>query len=62
MNREERIKRMFYGWDEEKDIIREIQKCQRNWDLTKQHIHQEIIYYLLNFILFIINYNIKLIY
>ena len=47
MNREERIKRMFYGWDEEKDIIREIQKCQRNWDLTKPPIHQELIDYLL---------------
>ena len=23
MNREERIKRMFYDWDEEKDIIRD---------------------------------------
>ena len=30
MNREERIKRMYYGWDEEKEIIRELQKCQRN--------------------------------
>ena len=47
MNREERIKRMFYGWDEEKDIIREIQKCQRNWDLTKPPIHKELIDYLL---------------
>ena len=47
MNREERIKIMFYGWDEEKDIIREIQKCQRNWDLTKPPIHQELIDYLL---------------
>ena len=47
MNREERIKRMFYGWDEEKDIIREIQKCLRNWDLTKPPIHQELIDYLL---------------
>ena len=47
MNREERIKRMFYGWDEEKDIIREIQKCQRNWYLTKPPIHQELIDYLL---------------
>lgn len=47
MNREERIKRMFYDWDEEKDIIREIQKCQRNWDLTKPPIHQELIDYLL---------------
>ena len=47
MNREERIKRMFYGWDEEKDIIREIQKCQRNWDLTKPPIHQELIDYFL---------------
>ena len=46
MNREERIKRMYYGWDEEKEIIRELQKCQRNWDYSKT-IHQEIIDYLL---------------
>ena len=47
MNREERIKRMFYGCEEEKDIIREIQKCQRKWDLTKPPIHHELIDYLL---------------
>ena len=46
MNREERIKRMYYGWDEEKEIILELQKCQRNWDYSKT-IHQEIIDYLL---------------
>ena len=46
MNREERIKKMYYGWDEEKEIIRELQKCQRNWDYSKT-IHQEIIDYLL---------------
>lgn len=46
-NREERIKRMFYDWDEEKDIIREIQKCQRNWDYTQTPIHQVLIDYLL---------------
>lgn len=46
MNRETRIKHMFYGWDNEMDIIRDIQKCQRNWDYTKE-IHPELIDYLL---------------
>ena len=46
MNREERIKHMFYGWDEEKEILREIQQCQRNWD-HKHQPHQEAIDYLL---------------
>jgi len=44
--RQERIKYMFYGWDEEMSIIREIQKCQRNWDYSKE-VHPEIIDYLL---------------
>ena len=46
MNREERIKHMFYGWDEEKEILREIQQCQRNWD-HKHQPHQEAVDYLL---------------
>ena len=46
MNREERIKHMFYGLDEEKEILREIQQCQRNWD-HKHQPHQEAIDYLL---------------
>ena len=46
MNREERIKHMFYGWDEEKEILREIQQCQRHWD-HKHQPHQEAIDYLL---------------
>ena len=46
MNREERIKHMFYGWDEEKEILREIQQSQRNWD-HKHQPHQEAIDYLL---------------
>ena len=37
---------MFYGWDEEKEILREIQQCQRNWD-HKHQPHQEAIDYLL---------------
>lgn len=45
-NRETAIKRMFYNWDEEMDIIRRMQKCQRNWDYSKT-IHSEIIDYLL---------------
>ena len=46
MNREERFKRICYDWDDEKDIILELQKCQRNWDYSKT-IHQELINYLL---------------
>lgn len=46
MNREERFKRICYDWDDEKDIILELQKCQRNWDHSKT-IHQELINYLL---------------
>ena len=46
MNREERIKHMFYGWHEEKEIKREKQQCQRNWD-RKHQTHQEAIDYLL---------------
>ena len=46
MNKEERFKRICYDWDDEKDIILELQKCQRNWDHSKT-IHQELINYLL---------------
>ena len=42
MNRETRIKHLFYGWDNEMDIIRDIQKCQRNWDHSKQ-VHPEVV-------------------
>ena len=31
--------KMFYEWDKEKDIMRTMQKCQRNWDYDKW-IHQ----------------------
>lgn len=44
--RQEIIKHMFYGWDEEMEIVRKIQKCQRNWDYEKS-IHPEVIDYLL---------------
>lgn len=45
-DRETRIKRMFYNWDNEMEIIRNMQKCQRNWDYSKS-VHPEIIDYLL---------------
>ena len=45
-NRETTIKRMFYNWDQEMDIVRKMQKCQRNWDYSKE-VHPEIIDYLL---------------
>lgn len=45
-NRDMRIKQMFYGWDENMTVIREMQKCQRNWDYSKK-VHPEIVDYLL---------------
>ena len=44
--REEDIKQMFYEWNEEMDIIRKIQKCQRVWDHSKPMM-KEVIDYLL---------------
>ena len=44
--REEDIKNMFYEWNEEMDIIRKIQKCQRVWDHSKPMM-EEVIDYLL---------------
>ena len=35
MDYEEMVKKMFYEWDEEKRLIEQIQKCQRNWDYSK---------------------------
>jgi len=35
MDREDRIKHMFYDWDNERKIMLDIQKCQRNWDHDK---------------------------
>lgn len=45
-DRDTSIKRMFYNWDHEMEIIRNMQKCQRNWDYSKQ-IHPEVIDFLL---------------
>ena len=46
MERETKIKHMFYNWDQEMAIIREMQQCQRNWDHSKT-IHPEVVDYLL---------------
>ena len=35
MDIEDKIKNMFYDWDSEKTILRQMQKCQRNWDYEK---------------------------
>jgi len=35
VDREDRIKHMFYDWDKERKVILDIQKCQRNWDHDK---------------------------
>jgi hypothetical protein len=32
---ETRIKHALYGWDEEREIMRGMQQCQRNWDYSK---------------------------
>ena len=45
-DREMGIKKMFYDWSEEMDVIRKLQKCQRVWDHSKS-VHQEVIDYLL---------------
>lgn len=45
-NRETAIKRMFYNWDYEMDLVRKMQKCQRNWDYSRE-VHPEVIDYLL---------------
>jgi len=45
-NRETTIKRMFYNWDNEMEIIQKMQKCQRNWDYSR-NVHLEEIDYLL---------------
>ena len=41
-----KIKHLFYNWDQEQEVIREMQKCQRNWDYSKE-VSPEIIEYLL---------------
>ena len=46
VKRETAIKRVFYNWDQEMEIIRNMQKCQRNWDYSKS-VHPEVADYLL---------------
>jgi len=46
VKRETAIKRLFYNWDNEMEIIRNMQKCQRNWDYSR-NISQEVMNYLL---------------
>ena len=46
IDRETTIKRMFYSWDQEMDIVRNMQKCQRNWDYS-QPVSDELADYLL---------------
>ena len=46
MDKQTKIKHMFYDWDDEMAIMRKIQKCQRVWDHSKQ-IYPELIDYLL---------------
>ena len=45
-DRETRIKHMFYGWDDNMEVIRMMQKCQRNWDYSRE-VHPELIDYFL---------------
>ena len=44
--RDMHIKHMFYNWDQEMEIIRNMQKCQRNWDYSEP-VHPETIDFLL---------------
>ena len=44
--RDTHIKHMFYNWDQEMEIIRNMQKCQRNWDYNEP-IQPETIDFLL---------------
>ena len=49
MDREDRIKHMFYDWDKERKVILDIQKCQRNWDHDKWFkINKELIITMIN--------------
>lgn len=45
-DKNQRVKHMFYDWSEEQRIIKQMQTCQRNYDLTKE-VHPEVIDYLL---------------
>jgi nitroreductase len=47
---EDRIRKiigMFYDWDKEREVLNNIQKCQRNWDYSKFNIknqtHREMV-------------------
>ena len=42
MDNEDMVKQMFYEWDQEKELIKQIQKCQRNWDHSKWDINEPI--------------------
>ena len=34
-DQEHKIMHMFYDWDEERKVMLNMQKCQRNWDYAK---------------------------
>jgi hypothetical protein len=47
---EDRIRKiigMYYDWDKEREVLNNIQKCQRNWDYSKfnikNHHHREMV-------------------
>jgi hypothetical protein len=42
---EDRIRKimgMFYDWDKEREVLNNIQKCQRNWDYSKFNIENQV--------------------
>jgi len=41
MDIEDKIKNMFYDWDNEKTIFQQMQKCQRNWDYEKFDVEKK---------------------
>ena len=46
VDKQTKIKHMFYDWEDEMNTLRKIQKCQRVWDHSKS-VHPELIDYLL---------------
>jgi hypothetical protein len=34
---------MYYDWDKEREVLNNIQKCQRNWDYSKFIFQKSII-------------------
>jgi len=53
MDIEDKIRNMFYDWDTEKTILRQMQKCQRNWDYQKWDMKKPIFQECINELLWV---------